>query len=108
MADARLGGFEELVLLAVAGLDGAGYGVTLQEHLEALSGHPIALGAVYTTLDRLERKRLVASRMADPTGERGGRRKRLYRITAAGSSSLDSMRRIRSSLWRAIDRPVHP
>lgn len=106
--DERLGGFEELVLLAVASLRSAGYGVTIQEQLEAEAGQPISLGAVYATLDRLERKGYVHSRVGPATAERGGRRKRLYRVTAAGAAALEAMRRIRRNLWSAIEAPARP
>lgn len=101
--DDRLGGFEELVLLVVAGLRGAGYGVTIQEQLEAETGQLISVGAVYATLDRLERKGGVSSRLGPATAERGGRPKRLFRVTAAGSAALAETRRVRQSLWKAID-----
>jgi DNA-binding PadR family transcriptional regulator len=106
--DDRLGGFEELVLLGVASLRGGGYGVTIQDQLETQTGHLISVGAVYATLDRLERKGYVQSRVGAATAERGGRRKRLYRITASGATALSSIRAIRSNLWRAIEAPVRP
>jgi len=102
MAIDRLGGFEELVLLAAAALNGAGYGVTIQEQLESESGQPISVGAVYSALDRLERKGYVRSRTGGATAERGGRRKRLYAVTASGVRALEAMDRIRSGLWGTI------
>ena len=94
----RIGAFEELVLLAVLGLDGSGYGVTIRDELEGETGESISLGAVYATLDRLERKGLVRSSVGPATGERGGRRKRVFRIGATGSAALRAMQRIRSQL----------
>jgi len=104
--DDRLGGFEELVLLAVAGLRGAGYGVTIQEQLEAETGHTISVGAVYATLDRLERKGLVSSRFGPASAERGGKRKRLFRITASAVEALHETRQVRHRLWKAIESPA--
>ena len=104
--DSRLGGFEELVLLAVASLRGAGYGVTIQERLEEETGHRVSVGAVYATLDRLERKGLLGSRLGPATAERGGKRKRVYRIHAAGVEALDESRRIRGRLWKTIESPA--
>jgi PadR family transcriptional regulator PadR len=95
---ARIGAFEELVLLAVAGLAGEGYGVTIQADLERKTGDPISLGAVYATLDRLERKGLVRSRMGPATAERGGRRKRVYQVTSHGVAAVRTMQRIRARL----------
>ena len=94
----RIGAFEELVLLAVLGLGGSGYGVSIRAELEAETGEPISLGAVYATLDRLERKGLVRSTVGPATAERGGRRKRVYRVSADGSAALRAMQRIRSQL----------
>jgi PadR family transcriptional regulator PadR len=94
----RIGAFEELVLLAVLGLGGSGYGVTIRAELEAETGEAISLGAVYATLDRLERKGLVRSTVGPATAERGGRRKRVFRVSAAGSAALRAMQRIRSQL----------
>lgn len=103
MTTDRLGGFEELVLLATASLGGAGYGVTIQEQLEEEAGDTVSVGAVYSTLDRLERKGLVTSREGAPTAERGGRRKRLFRVTAAGMRALSTMRAMRGRLWETIE-----
>lgn len=94
----RIGAFEELVLLAVLGLDGSGYGVSVRAELEAETGETISLGAVYATLDRLERKGLVRSTVGPATPERGGRRKRVFRVSATGSAALRAMHRIRSQL----------
>jgi PadR family transcriptional regulator len=94
----RIGAFEELVLLAVLGLDGSGYGVSIRDELEAETGETISLGAVYATLDRLERKGLVRSTVASATAERGGRRKRVFRVAATGTAALRAMQRIRSQL----------
>lgn len=106
MADERLGGFEELVLLAVAGLGGDGYGVTIRDHLEDGTGNRVSVGAVYATLDRLERKGYVKSRMGDQLAERGGKRRRLYRVTARGSSVMTQARTLRDYFWQAIEAPA--
>lgn len=103
---ARIGAFEELVLLAVGGLAGEGYGVTIQADLERETGDTISLGAVYATLDRLERKGLLRSRTGPATAERGGRRKRLYRITPDGAAAVREMQRIRSRLGRPSLHPA--
>ena len=103
MGTERLGGFEELVLLAVAGLHGEGYGVTIRDALEEGSGRKVSVGAVYATLDRLERKGYVRSWMGGATAERGGRRKRLFEITSSGTAAIDDARRLRDRFWRAIE-----
>lgn len=84
-----LGQFEQLILSAIIALGDKAYGVTIQEKVEQLSdGKAVSPGAVYVTLDRLEDKGLVRSWLADPTPERGGRRKRYYQLQAAGERAL--------------------
>jgi PadR family transcriptional regulator PadR len=94
------------VLLAVSGLAGEGYGVTIQAELERETDETISLGAVYATLDRLERKGLLRSRVGAATAERGGRRKRLYRITPDGAAAVREMQRIRARLGRPTLHPA--
>lgn len=103
MKGSHIGEFEELVLLAVYSVDGEAYGVSLQEKLEQLLQRGISLGAVYAALDRLERKGLVASWVGGATGQRGGRRKRFFEITAAGVAALQRVRRVRERIWREIE-----
>lgn len=84
-----LGQFEQLVVAAILSLREDAYGVTIHTKVAELS-HPrkVSLGAIYVTLDRLEDKGFVSSRLSDPTAERGGRAKRLYRIEALGEQAL--------------------
>lgn len=84
-----LGQFEQFVMTAVLALDDSAYGVTIHAKVEELV-HPrsVSLGAVYATLDRLEDKGLIRSHLSDPTPERGGRSKRLYRLEQAGEAAL--------------------
>jgi PadR family transcriptional regulator PadR len=100
-----LGAFEELVLLAVAGVGEEAYGITVQERVARDAGRTVSLGAVYAALDRLEAKKYVASWLGDSGPYRGGRRKRLFSITAAGQAALRDMRRIRDRMWRAVEAP---
>lgn len=84
---APLGDFEVLVLLAVlrlTGRDQPAYGSTIRDELQARANRPIARGAIYITLDRLEDKGLLASRLGAPTRARDGRTRRLFRTTPAG------------------------
>ena len=83
-----LGEFEQLVLLAVLRLDENAYGVPIRQEIENCTGRTAAIGAVYATLDRLEQKGLVASRLADATAERGGRAKRYFHVNAEGKAAL--------------------
>jgi DNA-binding PadR family transcriptional regulator len=101
----RLGEFEELSLLTVCALGDAAYGVAVQQHLEELAARPVTMGAVYSALERLERKGLLRSALGEPTRERGGKRKRLYQVTKSGHDVLRDVRRVRETLWRAIEQP---
>ena len=84
-----IGAFEHLLLLAALRLGEAAYGVSLAREIEARTGRQVSPGAVYTALERLQRRGLVSSRLGEPTAERGGRRKRLYRVTDTGRLALE-------------------
>jgi DNA-binding PadR family transcriptional regulator len=85
-----LGDFEQLVLLALLRLGDEAYGVSIRDELAVRTGRDVSIGAVYTTLDRLERKRFVAHRLGAPTPERGGRRKKHYALRAPGRRALEA------------------
>jgi PadR family transcriptional regulator, regulatory protein PadR len=80
----RLGEFEYLMLTAAARLGEDAYGVAIRQAIEEATGRHCSLGALYTTLDRLETKGLIKTWMGDPTPQRGGRPKRMVRVTAKG------------------------
>ena len=80
-----LGEFEYLVLSVSARLGDQAYGAAIRRELEQVTGRRCSLGALYTTLDRLERKGLIRTAMGDPSPERGGRAKRMVRLTARGT-----------------------
>ena len=88
MDDSPLGGLELVVLLGVLRLDDGAYAVSVREEIERRTGRDVSRGAVYVTLDRLERKGYVRSRLGAPTAERGGKAKRLFTITAAGRRAV--------------------
>jgi DNA-binding PadR family transcriptional regulator len=83
-----LGEFEQLLLLALVQLGDEAYTVTIRRTLEARTGRRISPGAIYTALERLDRRGFVSSRFGDPTPERGGKRKKFYRIAAPGLAAL--------------------
>lgn len=103
-----LGTFEQIVLLAVIRQGNEAYGRSiLREIEEAFSGsRSVAAGAVYSTLDRLEAKGLLSSKLGEGTAERGGRKRRFYRVTASGSRALQEARSTLESLWNSIRWPV--
>jgi DNA-binding PadR family transcriptional regulator len=88
----RLGRFEEYVLRALVRLREDAYGVPIRREIAKATGHDVSFGAVYTTLERLERKGYVSSRMGQPTPERGGRAKRYFTIEAPGIRALNEIR----------------
>ncbi len=98
-----IGPFEQLVLGAILALNEDAYGVTIHAKVERLTRpKKISLGAIYVTLDRLEEKGLVSSRFSAPTGERGGRAKRCYRIEALGERALHEAAVVAERMWESI------
>lgn len=83
-----LGELEALVLLAVLRLDGEAYGVPVRDEIRRRAGRSLTLGTVYKTLMRLEAKGLLATSISAPEPRRGGRRRKLYRLTAQGRRAL--------------------
>ncbi len=83
-----VGDFEQLILFALVRRGSDAYGVTIRREIEERTGRAVSPGALYTALDRLERRGLVTSRLGDPTPERGGKRKRLYTLLPAGEQAL--------------------
>jgi PadR family transcriptional regulator PadR len=83
-----LGELEQVVLLAILQVGDEAYGVSIRREIQDRTARDFTLGTVYKTLARLEEKGLAASSPGEPTPERGGRRKRYYRVTAAGRRSL--------------------
>jgi PadR family transcriptional regulator PadR len=104
-----LGSLEHIILLALARLEGGAHGMIVRREIEERTGRNISIGAVYATLERLEAKRYVSSFTGEPTPERGGRAKRLFRVEAAGTQALQvSEKTIRSmmvgskSRWESV------
>lgn len=99
----NLGELEELVLLAVCTLGDDAYGVTVQQRIEKVARRSVTLGAVYSALERLERKECVRSWVGGATGVAGGRRKRYFRSTPSGRRAVDDSRRAREAMWRLVE-----
>ena len=97
-----LGEFEEIVLLTVAVLNDGAYGVAITDELERQTGRSVSISAVHAALHRLEEKGMLKSHMGEATAERGGRRKRLFIVTALGSRTLHDIRAVRDQLWNSI------
>jgi len=102
MAREGLGSYELMVLLAVLRVGEDAYGVPIAGELEQTTGRKVLLGSVYAALDRLETKRLVTSRVGDPTPERGGRAKKYFTPTAKGVREARQAQRALMRLWRGV------
>lgn len=100
--DAGLGEFEQSVLLAIAHLDEGAYGVSIRHEIEARAGREVSVGALYTAIDRLERKGYVRTALSDPSPERGGRSRRLVRLTPAGAAALRRSRELMNRMWAGL------
>jgi PadR family transcriptional regulator, regulatory protein PadR len=88
MSATALGEFEQLVLLGLLRLGPEAYGAAVSLEIEQQTGRAVSVSAVHTTLDRLEDKRLIRSRLGEPTPQRGGKRKRHYEVLPAGVRAL--------------------
>jgi PadR family transcriptional regulator PadR len=82
-----LGEFEYMLIAAAVRLGEDAYGATIRGEIEEATGGRCSIGALYTTLDRLETKGFIKTWMGDPTPQRGGRPKRMVRVTAAGNQA---------------------
>lgn len=98
-----LGEFEYAVLLAILRLEGEAYAVPVRELLESRLGRAVARGALYTALERLETKGCLTSRMGDATGERGGRARRYFSVSARGMAALRTTHAGLASLTRGLE-----
>jgi PadR family transcriptional regulator, regulatory protein PadR len=96
---AYLGEFEELVLLTIATLGEEAYGVAIQLDIEKRCNRTISIGALHSTITRLEEKGFLKSWMGGATSERGGRSKRFYEVTQAGKKAVTETKALRDELW---------
>lgn len=96
----HIGEFEELVLLTIAVLGDEAYGVAILEDIQQRAGRKISIGALHSTITRLDEKGFITSYMGEPTHERGGRRKRYFQLTASAKQALGEMKNMRNELWK--------
>jgi PadR family transcriptional regulator PadR len=106
MSQDYLGEFEQMVLLTIMRLDSGAYGLAIREELEAVAGRLPSSGALYTTLDRLERKGLLDSNAGETTQERGGRPRRYVQLTPEGQALLATSRHRLMALWTGIEEAL--
>ncbi|WP_462250202.1 PadR family transcriptional regulator [Ekhidna sp.] len=94
-----LGEFEELVLLTIANLANDAYGVAILNDISERANRKLSIGALHSTLTRLEEKEYISSYLGEPTNERGGRRKRFFELTDSAVAELNNMKALRDQLW---------
>ncbi len=94
-----IGEFEELVLLSVASLNDGAYGTSIKGLIEERADRTISIGALHSTITRLEEKGYLKSWLGEPTQERGGRRKRYFEVTHQGKIALHEIKSLREDLW---------
>ena len=101
-----MGGFEQMVLLSVLHVGDDAYAVSVRRAIEARTGRRVTRGALYTSLERLEGKGYLRSRMGEPTPERGGRSRRYYRVTPAGVRALKVSKQTLVRLWQGLESVI--
>ncbi|MCE7994534.1 MAG: PadR family transcriptional regulator [Roseivirga sp.] len=104
MKGTYLGEFQELVLLTILVLAENAYGVTIQDELGSRTGRNISRGALHTALTRLDEKGFITSEYGGATAERGGRRKRFYKVTNQGTKALEESKTLRDQLWSEVPK----
>lgn len=102
MGRSTLGAFEEVVMLTVAVLDDAAYGIAIKENMESRLKKSISVGAMRSALSRLERKGFLISALGEATRVRGGKRKRYFTLTRTGKKILREVMETRVTLWKEI------
>jgi PadR family transcriptional regulator PadR len=101
-----LGAFEQAVLIAVIHLQSDAYGRAILKEVQEKLGRDVAPGAVHATLDRLERKKLLSSKLGSGTPVRAGRPRRYYRLLPAGRRALNDARAALDSIWAGLKWPL--
>ncbi len=107
MARESLGDVEHFVLVALLRQGGESYGVPIMKEIAARTGREVARAAIYIALKRLEAKGFVDSRTGEATAERGGRSKRMFKITKTGTRQLRESRDAFVRMWADVEPLVH-
>lgn len=102
MRTSLLGEFEELILLTVAILGDNAYGVSVTDAINHQMRRSRSISAVHATLQRLEKKGYLRSRVGGAAAERGGRSKRFFTVTPAGAKALTNIKQVREELWKLV------
>ena len=108
MSSDSLGSLELTVLIAVARLKDEAFGLAVRRDVSDRTGREYSVGAIYTTLQRLEDKGFLASRATDPLPVRGGRSRRQFVMTAAGQKALRHAQQVATSVWSGVRASLRP
>lgn len=100
--DKFLGEFEQFLLLSILKLGDEAYGATIRQLLADKIERDVTIGALYTTLDRLEKKGFITSKMGEATNERGGRAKKYFRVSALGEQALKRSKQALQVMWQDV------
>ena len=90
---------EEQILLAIGYLREEAYLVAIRKHLSKITGKELSIGAVHIPLRRIEKQGLIAASFGESTAIRGGRRKKIYRLTSEGLAALEENKKVSDRLW---------
>lgn len=93
---------EEYILLAVWKLQDDAYSIPIQEKLNEITGKEWSLGGIYMPLERLEKRGQLMSTLSESTPERGGRHKRIYKLTPTGKKALREIYEVQQTIWAGI------
>ncbi len=102
MGKDHIGELEELILLLIVMLKEEAYGLSIRKALKEHASRVVTIGAVHGTVNRLERKGFIESSLSGATELRGGRRKRIFTITASGKKALQKSKDVKVNLWQQI------
>ena len=100
--ESYLGEFEHIILLTIMRLKDEAYGVKVRQQIKELIDRDVSIGALYATIDRLEKKSYITSRCGQPTPERGGRAKRYFTLTSNGLNALEYTKKRLDILWHGL------
>lgn len=99
----QLGTLEEMILIILL-MKEETYGVEIAKEYKSQLDHSISIPAIHVVLKRLEKKGFVSSRLGEPTQERGGKSKRLYKATNRGYETAHAIQQKRSKIWKTIPK----
>ena len=108
MPQEHLGEFEQIVLLAVLRLGDGAYGVPIRQEIQTRTGREVSVGALYSTLDRLEAKGYLHSWFAEATAQRGGRSKRYFQLLRKGVEALTRHKAMLDRMWQGVRLKGNP